>query len=250
MTRLIWDEPGERIYETGVDLGVLYVDYELGVVWNGLIAVSEAPTGGEAKPYYLDGLKYLNLAAAEEFEATIEAFTYPDEFAQCEGTTSINQGLFITHQLKKSFGLVYRTRVGNDLEGVDHGYKLHLVYGALVGPSPRGNSTISDTFDAFNFSWSLTTRPPAINGYKPSSHFIIDSRVAPGVLLDQIQDILYGTVDTEPRLPPISELLFIFNIYNSSIFDAGAPTEPYYATLDGGTPPSTEQTSTADGGVP
>ena len=250
MTRLEWGVVGERFYETGVDRGVLYILDGDAVAWNGLVSVSEAPTGGEPNPYYLDGVKYLNLSSGEEYEATIEAYTYPDEFAQCEGVASIRNGLFVTQQSKKSFGLAYRTKIGNDVNGVDHGYKIHLVYGALAGPSPRGHLTISDTSEALNFSWQITTKPPAINEYKPASHFIIDSMDTPGELLAIIEDILYGKVDAAPRLPSVSELLFIFNSYDTTIFDAGAPTEPYYSTLDGGRPPASAQSSTVDGGVP
>lgn len=250
MTRLEWGVVGERFYETGVDRGVLYVTDGDGVAWNGLVSVSEAPTGGESRPYYLDGVKYLNLSSGEEFEATIEAYTYPDEFIQCEGTAAIQNGLFVTQQSKKAFGLAYRTRIGNDVNGTDHGYKIHLVYNALAGPSPRGNLTISDTAEAFNFTWQITTKPPSTREFKPASHFIIDSRETPGDLLAILEDILYGASGTSPRLPSVSELLFIFNSYNTSIFDAGGPIEPYYSTLDGGRPPSTVQSSTVDGGVP
>lgn len=250
MTRLIWGAAGERFYETGVDRGVLYVVDDAGVAWNGLVSVSESPTGGEPKSFYLDGYKYSNRAGTEEFEATIEAYTYPPEFDLCEGVTAIKNGLFVTQQSRQSFGLSYRSKIGNDIDGVDHGYKIHLIYDALAAPTPRVNTTISSSLDAFNFSWKITTKPPSIKDHKSAAHFVIDSRETPPIVLAQIEDVLYGSVDTEPRLPIIPELLYIFSIYNTSIFDAGLPNEPYFSTLDGGRPPSTAQTSTVDGGTP
>lgn len=250
MTRLKWGEIGERFYEVGVDRGVLYVDDNPGVSWNGLVSVSESPNGGEAQAYYLDGIKVFNRANSEEFEATIEAYTYPPEFDQCEGERAIRNGLAITQQSKKSFGLSYRTKIGNDVDGVEHGYKIHLIYGALANPSQRSNNTIGDSIDPFNFSWQITTKPPSIKEHKPTSHFIIDSRETPPIVLLRIEEIIYGTFDGNPRLPTIPELLYIFNSYNTSVFDAGDPIEPYYATLDGGMPPSTIQTSTIDEGGP
>lgn len=250
MSRLKWGATGERLYEIGVDRGVLYIDNGAGVAWNGLISVSEEIDGGEAKPYYIDGVKYLNRSSLEEFKATIEAYTYPEEFSICDGTAALStNGLFATQQARKSFGLAYRSRIGNDVKGADFGYKIHLVYNALASPSSQVHSTISDTIDPFNFSWSITATPPRLGGHKPTSHFMIDSRKTPAPLLAQIEDVLYGTDTEAPRLPSLGELIYLFSSYNTSLFDAGIVGAPYYRTFDGGVVPAA-QTSTIDGGVP
>lgn len=207
MPRLTWSAVGERFYETGIDRGVLYVDNEIGVAWTGLISVTENSSGGEAKPYYLDGIKYLNLSAAEEFEATLNAFSSPSEFAQCDGVASIHNGLFATQQPRKSFGFSYRTRVGNDLDGSDHGYKIHLVYNALSEPSDNAYSTIGESAEPSIFSWQISTLPPGLTGYKPTAHFVIDSRRTPKGLMAHIEDLLYGSIANSPRLLPPQELL-------------------------------------------
>lgn len=213
MAVLVWGNVGERYYETGVDRGVLFPLTGDGVPWNGLVSVAEAPSGGEPRPYYLDGFKYLNLATSEEFAATIEAFSAPDEFDKCDGTASIHNGLFLTQQKRESFGLSYRTRIGNDVDGTDHGYKIHLVYNALASPSSRSNSTLNDSPSPITFSWGITTAPPTISGYKPSAHFVIDSRKTPAMLLRQVEDILYGSPTTSPRLPSVSELMTLMVNY-------------------------------------
>lgn len=211
MTRLVWGLPGERFYETGIDRGSLYLmGSEPGVAWNGLTAVKENPSGGQPKPFYIEGQKYINLSGVEEFEATIEAFSSPKEFGVCDGTAQLLKGLYATQQPRRSFGLSYRTRVGNDIQGVDHGYKLHLVYGALAAPSGVTYGTISDTNDPTTFSWSITTLPPIVPGYKPTAHFVIDSREADISALTELEDVLYGTNLTPPRLPTIEELFAIF----------------------------------------
>lgn len=212
MTRLAWGTPGERFFETGIDRGVLYVGNFAGVPWNGITSVSEAPNGGEAKPYYFDGFKYLNVSSAEEFEATITAFSSPREFDVCDGTLSISNGLYATQQPRKSFNLSYRTMVGNDTNGSTHGYKIHLVYNALAAPSSRDNTSIGDSADPISLSWAITTRPPAINGMKPTAHMIIDSRKTPVSLLTAIENILYGSSSTSARIPSILELMNIFDI--------------------------------------
>lgn len=251
MTRLTWGAIGERFFEAGVDRGALYVEGVDGVAWNGLVSVTESPTGGEVSKYYVDGIMYLQHADSEEFEATIEAYTYPEEFEVCDGTIPVLRGLKMTHQPKKSFGLSYRSRVGNDVDGVDHGYKIHLVYNALAAATERSNQTLTaEGIDPDNFSWHITTKPPIFTGYKPTAHLVIDSREAPGDLILNIEDILYGTDDQSPRLPSPAELIFLFNTYGSSVFDAGDPDEPYFVTFDGGSPPDTLQTSTIDGGMP
>lgn len=250
MTRLAWGVVGERVFEAGVDRGVLYIDDADGVAWNGLTAVSESPSGGEVSEHYIDGIKYLVEMTSEEYEATIEAYTYPDEFGVCDGTQSVKNGLFVTNQSRKPFGLCYRTKIGNDVDGVDHGYKLHLVYNVLAAPSERPNNTMSESVDPFNFSWKVTTKPPSFVGYKPTAHLVVDSRETPSDLLIQIEDILYGTATTGARLPSIPEFIFLFENYEASIFDAGLLVEPYFITFDRGPTPTTPQTSTIDGGAP
>lgn len=249
MSRIVWDAAGERLFETGVSKGVLYVNGRPGVPWNGLLSVAEAPDGGEVTPYYVDGVKYLDFVSNEEFKAIIEAYTYPEEFGECDGTLPAGNGLFVTHQPKKSFGLSYRTNVGNDLDGLDHAHRTHIVYNATAAPTNRANKTVGDTIDPDNFSWEITTRPPIFSGYKLTAHFVIDSRETPSDLMNDVEDILYGTEGSEPRLPSAEELMFIFESYQASILDAGHLTEEYYSTFDSGHISET-QTSTIDGGSP
>lgn len=211
MARLSWDSVGKRFYEAGVDRGVLYVDTLPGVAWTGLISVSESPVGGEPKPYYIDGIKYLNISSVEEFAATISAFGSPPEFAQCDGIAAIQNGLFVTQQPRKQFGLSYRTKIGNDVDGPKYGYKIHLVYNALASPSSRDNRSIGQSAEASTFSWSITTLPPEITGYRPTAHLVIDSRYTSSVVLAFVEDILYGTEGVAPRLPDPDELITIFS---------------------------------------
>lgn len=210
MARLNWAAVGERYFETGVDRGVLYTELDSAVVWTGLVSVTESPTGGEPRPYYLDGIKYLNLATAEEFEATLNAFSYPAEFAACDGKSQIQNGLFATQQPRRAFNLSYRTMVGNDTGGKTYGYKIHLVYNALAGPSERTNTTLGDETEPNTYSWQITTLPPSLTGMKPTAHFVIDSRYTPRGLLSTIEDILYGTNENSARLPMVSELITLF----------------------------------------
>lgn len=211
MSRLNWGTAGERYYETGVDRGVLYAGLSPGVSWNGLVSVSEAPSGGDPMPYYVDGIKYLNLASVEEFVATVTAFSSPREFDACDGTTAISNGLFVTQQPRKSFGLCYRTKIGNDIDGAEHGYKLHLVYNALASSSDRANTTINESTDASQLSWGITTQAAVISGYKASAHLVIDSRYTPKLLLKTLEDILYGTSSTSPNLQSASEISSLFS---------------------------------------
>ena len=214
MARLEWDKTGERVYESGVDHGVLYVmdgtgNYGTGVVWNGLTAVTESPSGAEPNPQYADNIKYLNLISAEEFGATIEAFTYPKEFEQCDGTASLAPGITIGQQTRKTFGFSYRTKVGNDVEGQDAGYKLHLVYGALAAPSERAYSTINDSPEAITFSWEVTTTAVAVEGHKPTAILTIDSTLVDPTDLSALEDLLYGptTGTGSPKLPLPAEVM-------------------------------------------
>lgn len=206
MPKLTWDNTGERIFETGVKQGVLYpiqIDgkYTKGVAWNGLTAVTESPSGAEATALYADDIKYLNLLSNEEFGATIEAYTYPDEFAECDGSAELATGVMIGQQKRKIFGLCYRTTIGNDVEGNDYGYKLHLVYGCLAAPSEKGYSTINDNPDAITFSWEVSTTPVNVEGFKPTSQITIDSTKADPTKLAALETILYGSAETEARLP-------------------------------------------------
>lgn len=211
MAKLTWDKQGERLYETGVQNGVLYPmqisgDYSKGVAWNGLSTVTESPSGAEASPIYADNIKYLNLMSAEEFGGTIEAYTYPDEFAACDGSIELETGVSIGQQKRQTFGLSYRTVLGNDVDGEGYGYKLHLVYGAMAAPSEKAYASINDSPDAISFSWDFTTTPVAVTGFKPSASIIIDSSKADSTKLAALEAILYGDEDTEPRLPLPDEI--------------------------------------------
>ena len=206
MAKLTWDNTGERIFETGVKQGVLYPiqsdgKYSKGVAWNGLTAVTESPSGAEATALYADDIKYLNLLSNEEFGATIEAYTYPDEFAECDGSAELATGVMIGQQKRKTFGLCYRTTIGNDVEGNDYGYKLHLVYGCLAAPSEKGYSTVNDNPDAITFSWEVSTTPVNVEGFKPTSQITIDSTKADPTKLAALEAILYGSAETEAKLP-------------------------------------------------
>lgn len=210
MAKIIWGEAGSRYFEAGLDRGVFFLDANPGLPWNGLISVDERSSGGEARPIYLDGFKILNLAGAEEFEATIGSYYPPVGFEVCDGTVSISNGLFATQQPRKPFSFSYRTRIGNDLEGVDLGYKIHIVYNALALAAERNRSTISDQAEPQQFSWEVTTLPPIVAGLKPTSHFVIDSRFTDPEDLSDFEDILYGSEVAPSRLPDAEELLSIF----------------------------------------
>lgn len=203
--KLSWDNSGERLYETGVKNGVLYVQnagaYPKGVAWNGLTAVTESPSGAEATPLYADDIKYVELTSEEEFGGTIEAYTYPDEFAECDGSAELAKGVKIGQQKRKVFGLVYKTTLGNDEDGNDHGYKLHLVYGCKAAPSEKAYATINDSPEAITFSWEFTTTPVAVAGHKPTAHIEIDSTKADSTCLAALEAKLFGTESEEPQLP-------------------------------------------------
>ena len=214
MAKIEWDKTGERFYETGVKNGVLYVQeggvYPKGVAWNGLTAVTESPSGAEATPLYADDIKYLNLLSTEEFGATIEAYTYPDAFAECDGSASLATGVMIGQQPRKAFGLCYRTTIGNDTEGNDHGYKLHIIYGALAAPSEKAYATINDSPEAITFSWEVTTTPVNVTGAKPTASITIDSTKATPEKLTALEKILYGDAEVEARLPLPDEIKTLF----------------------------------------
>lgn len=216
MPRIVWGAPGKRVYEAGVDRGVLYVGALPGVPWNGLTSVNVESSGGDPQAYYIDGVKYLNVPAAEEFEATISAFTYPNEFGLCDGTAQVRSGLSVTQQRRRSFGFSYRTGVGNELTP-ELGYKIHIVYNALAAPTSRNHKSLGESADPEDFSWSITTRPPAITGYNRTSHIVIDSRDTDPVTLAAIEDILYGTNINTARLPSFDELVTIFDTITTII---------------------------------
>ena len=212
MAKLVFNNVGERLFETGVKNGVLYVmgedgTYENGVVWNGLTAVTESPSGAETTPLYADDVKYVVIYAAEEFGATVEAYTYPEEFEECDGSASIFEGITIGQQTRKSFGMCYKTSVGNDVQGQDFGYKIHIIYGAKAAPSEKSYSTINDSPEAVTFSWELSTVPVPVEGFNPTATMVIDSTRVPAEKMALIEDKLYGTESEEATLPLPNELL-------------------------------------------
>ena len=214
MSKIKWDQTGERYYETGVSKGVLYPyannAYANGVAWNGLINVSESPEGAEATPLYADNIKYLNLMSAEEFKATIEAYTYPDEFAACNGEASLEEGVSIGQQKRSQFGLSYQTKIGNDVDS-ELGYKIHLVYGALAAPSEKSYATVNDSPEAITFSWEISTTPVEVTGFKPTASLVIDSTKVEPEKLAAFEKILYGDETNEARLPLPNEVATLFN---------------------------------------
>lgn len=212
MSKIVWDKTGERFYETGVDHAVLYpIDaeglYNGGVAWNGITTINESPSGAEPNNLYADNIKYLVLVGAEDFGLTIEAYTYPDEWEQCDGSAEIAPGVLAGQQNRKIFGLSYRTKLGNDVDGQDHGYKLHLVYGGLASPSERGYQTVNDSPEPINPSWEVTTTPVDVPGFKPTARLIITSTKADPAKLAALETILYGSEEAEPRLPLPGEVI-------------------------------------------
>ena len=205
MTALVWDATGEHFYETGVDHGVLYIPtegvYSKGVAWNGLTGVTESPSGAESNPQYADNIKYLNLISAEEWAGTIEAFTYPDEFAACNGEKELADGVTVGQQSRSTFGMSYRTKIGNDTDGSDHAYKIHLLYGLTAAPSEKAYATVNDSPEAVTFSWEASSVPVNVSGMLPTSSITIDSRTADPTKLAALEKILYGAEAAEARLP-------------------------------------------------
>lgn len=221
MSKLVWDQTGERTYETGVSKGVLYPidsdgEYSAGYAWSGLSAVTESPSGAEASAIYADNIKYLNLYSTEEFGATIEAYTYPDEFAQCDGSAALATGVYAGQQSRKTFGLCYQTKVGNDVDADDYGYKLHLIYGAKASPSEKAYATINDSPEAISFSWEISTTPVDISTeidgttLKPTASITIDSTKVDADKLASLEEILYGSDDSTARLPLPDEIIELF----------------------------------------
>lgn len=215
MTALAWDAIGDHLYETGVDRGVLYIPnesgvYEEGVAWNGLVSVTESPSGAEANAQYADNIKYLNLYSAEEFGATLEALTYPEEWNQFDGLATPEVGVYVGQQARRSFGLCYRTLIGNDVDGQEYGYKLHLIYGATASPSEKAYTTVNDSPEAITFSWEIATVPVPVTGLKPTSIITIDSTKVDAGALASLEELLYGTVSTDPSLPTPDEVIALF----------------------------------------
>lgn len=211
MSKLVWDDTGKHLFETGVQKGVLYPQvggaYPKGVVWNGLSSVTESPSGAESNPIYADDIKYLNLVSAEEFGATVEAYTYPDEFAKCDGSAEISPGILVGQQERQKFGLCYRTVLGNDTEGNAYGYKLHIIYNATASPSEKQYQTINDSPEAITFSWELSTTPINVDGHKPTASLVIDSTKVDETKLQKLEDKLYGTESEEASLPTPNEII-------------------------------------------
>ena len=210
MAKIVWDEAGKRFYETGVKKGVLYLQnegvYNKGVAWNGLTAVTESPSGAEPTPLYADDTKYLTLMSAEEFGATIEAYTYPEEFEQCDGSAEIAKGVTIGQQARATFGLSYVTTLGNDLKNNEYGYKLHIIYGCLASPSEKSYATINDSPEAITFSWEVSTTPVAVEGFKPTATVVIDSTKVDSAKLAALEEKLYGSASEEATLPLPDEI--------------------------------------------
>lgn len=212
MAKLTWDDSGKRFYETGVSKGVVYPQsngtYPKGYAWNGLTAVTESPSGAEPTPLYADNIKYLNLLSTEEFAATVEAYTYPDEFAECDGSASLAKGAVIGQQSRKTFGLCYQTKLGNDTDGDKHGYKIHIIYGCLAAPSEKAYATVNDSPEAITFSWEVSTTPVSVEGMEPTATVVIDSTKADPEKLKALEKILYGDETGDgPRLPLPSEII-------------------------------------------
>lgn len=215
MSKIIFDNTGEKIYETGVDHCVLYVRdgnaYQTGVAWNGITAINENPSGAEATPIYADNIKYLNIVSGEDFGATIEAYTYPDEFTECDGSAEIIAGVKIGQQTRKPFALCYRTLIGNDVAGTGHGYKLHFIYNAQAAVSAKNYKTINESPEAMSFSWEISTTPEVVEGFKPTATVTVDSTKVDSTKLKALEDKIYGTESSEPTMPTISEIVSLLS---------------------------------------
>lgn len=215
MSKIIFDNTGEKIYETGVDHCVLFVRdgnaYQTGVAWNGITAINESPSGAEATPIYADNIKYLNIVSGEDFGATIEAYTYPDEFTECDGSAEIIEGVKIGQQTRKPFALCYRTLIGNDVAGTGHGYKLHFIYNAQAAVSAKNYKTINESPEAMSFSWEISTTPEVVEGFKPTATVTVDSTKVDATKLKALEDKIYGTENSEPTMPTISEIVSLLS---------------------------------------
>lgn len=215
MSKITWDGVGERLFETGLDHGVLFPTdpagtYDVGVPWNGLVAVNESSSGAEPNDHYADNIQYATILSAEKFKATIEAFTSPEEFEACDGSAEVATGVYIGQQPRKKFGLSYRTKIGNDVNNQDHGYKLHLVYGCLAAPSERNRQTINETPEPMTLSWEVSTTPVEVEGHKPTAHLVVDSTKVDASALASLEALLYGSDSAEPKLPTPAEVIELF----------------------------------------
>jgi hypothetical protein len=248
MARIDWARAGDRYFEAGIDRGVLYVDNNPGVPWVGLVSFNQSQAGGEPVARYLDGIKISNRTTPEEFEGTLEAYTYPVEFERCDGTHRADNGLRITQQRRRPFHMSYRSQIGNDVAGLSKGYKIHIMYNLKAQPSDKGYRTLVEQNEPLTFNWKVTSRAAAILDHRPCAHFIVDSRDVPSELLTQLEDILYGTDITDASIPSPGELLFLFDSYLDLIYDAGTPFTPVFVTYDAGSP-STPVDATIDGGA-
>lgn len=247
MTRIAWSEPGTRVFEAGVDRGVLYIGDNVGVPWTGLIGVRSSRSGGDPRPIFVDGVKVSNHAALEKFEGSIEAYTYPTQFEICDGVANLENGLRARHQRRHPFSLAYRTRVGDELKELDLGYKIHILYNLSAQPSEQENETLGEEIDPMTFVWDITARPEIVEGLVPTAYFVIDSRDVPTELLATIENMLYGDSEQDASLPSAGELVFLFDSYNDLVYDAGGPLSPVFSIHDAGSP-STPVTSTIDSG--
>lgn len=247
MTRIAWSEVGTRRFEAGVDRGVLYVGDAPGVPWTGLIGVQESRSGGDPKPRYVDGVKVSNHAALEQFEGTIEAFASPPEFDVCDGMVSLQNGLRARHQRRRPFNLTYRTKVGNDLDGLEFAYKIHILYNLRAQPADREYETLGEDVEPMTFSWDVTARPEMVAGLVPTAYFEFDSRDVPAELLQTIENILYGDSTQDASLPSAGELFFLFDSYDDLVYDAGDALTPTFSIHDAGSA-SAPVTSTIDSG--
>lgn len=247
MTRIDWDGIGKRFFEVGVDRGVLYIGSEPGVPWIGLTGVNISTSGGSEKPRYLDGAKIANYSTPEHLAATIDAITYPSEFEQCDGTAQLENGLRAKQQRRKPFAMCYRSKIGNDNDGVDHAYKIHILYNLRAEPADRGYETLSDENEPMALSWKANGRGERVAGLLPTAHFEVDARDAPPELLLQLENMLYGAEASNPRLPTAGELVFMFDSFQDLVYDAGSPLTPVFSIHDAGDV-DTPVTTTIDSG--
>lgn len=247
MARITWSESGTRLFEAGVDRGVLYVGNGPGVPWTGLIGVKQSRSGGKPKPRFIDGVKVSNHATLEQFEGTIEAFAYPREFEVCDGTAAYQNGLKLKGQRRQPFNMVYRTKIGNDLSGIDHAYRIHILYNVRAEPTERGFQTLGEDVEPMTFSWDISARPDRIVGFLPTACFEIDSRDVPAELLQTLENMLYGDSTQDPSLPTAGELLFLFDSFEDLVYDAGSILTPVFSIHDAGSI-ATAVTTTIDSG--
>lgn len=247
MTRIAWSEIGTRHFEAGVDRGVLYIGENPGVAWTGLISVHDNRSGGKPKPRFIDGVKVSNHAGPEQFEGTIEAFTYPVEFEPCDGVAALQNGLRARRQRRKPFSMAYRTKIGNDVQGLEYAYKIHILYNLRAEPADRGYQTLGENVEPMTFSWDVSSRPEIAIGLVPTAYLEFDSRDVPTELLTELENILYGDATRESSLPSAGELIFLFDSYDDLVYDAGNALTPTFSIHDAGSA-STSVTSTIDSG--